>query len=268
MRAIRRRCRPVSRPSTRSGPAQRNLDVVGGVRKAEPLVRRDRRCVVRPDVERDRVDPVVEENAAEVRARGCGESAAPGLRQGRDVAEGRDAPLRRPDVDAGNAGETRRSRGSPRSAASRASAARTRCPDTPARRTRGPRRDRPGRAAPRGRDARRAGTGRRAQACDAPPGATSARSAEARRRARPRCGRRRRPAARRRRLRAGRPCPLPAAPPGRAGRASPARRIAGRAARGDRRAPIRASACAARRSRRGRRGRTHGRRAGGGRIRR
>ena len=174
-RVLEHRDRP--RRRRRSGPAQRNLDVVGGLREAEPLVRRDRRCVVRADVERDRVDPVVEEDAAEMRRtrrwRDRGHAPPAGSRRCRGP------PRATPATRRGRRQRTRdrRSRGSRRTAVSRASAARTRCRGTPARRTRGPRRDRPGRAAPRRRDVRRAGTGRRAPACDAPPAATSVRSA-------------------------------------------------------------------------------------------
>src|SRR6188472_3199484 len=53
------------RPSPRG---KHDLDVVGGVREPELLVGADRRVVVGADVERDRVDSVPEEHAAEPRA--------------------------------------------------------------------------------------------------------------------------------------------------------------------------------------------------------
>ena len=73
--------------------------------EAEPRVGGDRGVVVRPDVERDRLDPVLEQQQAESGAGSPRQPSPTKLRQRGDVAERRHAPGWRVDVHAGHAGE-------------------------------------------------------------------------------------------------------------------------------------------------------------------
>ena len=115
-RRARRRCRaPAGTPLRASltasptspalGSRSARLPVRSDRLEAEPRVGGDRRVVVGADVQRDRLDPVPEQQQAERGARTPREALAAQLGQRRDVAERRDAPGRRVDVHAGDAGE-------------------------------------------------------------------------------------------------------------------------------------------------------------------
>jgi hypothetical protein len=88
-----------------SSAAERHLEVVGRLREAKALVRVDRGAVVGSDVERDHVDPVLEQASAEIGAGGRRQSASARIRTCRDVPERGDTPLGRPDVDTRHADE-------------------------------------------------------------------------------------------------------------------------------------------------------------------